>query len=43
MIGPIARGIDWSALQLGSLVEQPSDESNPHLQEAIDFLNGEAR
>jgi len=40
MIGPIARGIDWSVLQLGYLVQGALDESNPHLQEAIAFLSG---
>jgi pimeloyl-ACP methyl ester carboxylesterase len=40
MIGPIARSIDWSVLQLGYLVQYPFDESNPRLQEAIGFLSG---
>ena len=40
MIGPIAGWIDWSALQLGTLVQPPGDESNPRLQEAVAFLSG---
>jgi hypothetical protein len=40
MIGPIARAIDWSGLQLDYLVQSPLDESNPRLQEAIAFLSG---
>jgi hypothetical protein len=40
MIGPIAKWIDWSALQLGYLVQSPLDESNPRLPEALAFLNG---
>ena len=40
MIGPIARWIDWSVLQLGYLEQSPLDESNPRLEEAIAFLNG---
>ena len=40
MIGPIARSIDWSVLQLGYLLQPLVDESNPHLQEACEFLSG---
>ena len=40
MIGPIARGIDWSMLQLGYLLQPNGDEANPRLQEALEFLNG---
>jgi pimeloyl-ACP methyl ester carboxylesterase len=40
MYGPIAKGIDWSVLQLGYLVQPPVDESQPWLPEAIKFLNG---
>jgi alpha-beta hydrolase superfamily lysophospholipase len=40
MIGPIGKWIDWSVLQLGFFVQSPSDESNPQLQEALEFLRG---
>ena len=40
MIGPIARWIEWSALQLDYLVQPPLDESHPQLQEAFEFLSG---
>jgi dienelactone hydrolase len=40
MIGPLAKSIDWSVLQLGYLVQPAVDESHPCLQEAIEFLSG---
>ena len=40
MIRPIARWFDGSVVQLGYLMQPAVDESNPRLQEAIDFLNG---
>jgi hypothetical protein len=35
MIGPIAKWIDWSALQLGYLVQSPPDEPNSRLKSLV--------
>src|SRR4051812_20379003 len=42
MIGPLARFIDWSALQIASVVAplRHAPESKWRLAEALEFLNG---
>jgi hypothetical protein len=35
MIGPIAKWIDWSALQLGYLLLSTLDEPNPRLTSLV--------
>jgi hypothetical protein len=39
MIAPLAKLIDWLAIQTGELVSPAGDRRNPRLAEAIQFLN----
>jgi hypothetical protein len=39
MIAPLAKFIDWLAIQTGELVSPADDRRNPRLAEAIQFLN----
>src|SRR5512143_2213150 len=40
MIAPLAKFIDWSAIQVRSLLMPPLDPQNPRLEQAIEFLKG---
>ena len=40
MIAPLAKFIDWSAIQVRSLLMPPLDGQNPRLEQAIEFLKG---
>jgi pimeloyl-ACP methyl ester carboxylesterase len=40
MIAPLAKLIDWSAIQALTLREPPADGRNPRLEEALEFLKG---
>jgi hypothetical protein len=39
MIAPLAKFIDWLAIQTGELVSPADDRRNPRPAEAIQFLN----
>ena len=40
MIAPLAKFIDWSAIQILTLRMPPPDGRNPRLEEALQFLKG---
>src|SRR5664280_74941 len=40
MIAPLAKFIDWSAIQVLTLRRRPFDGRNPRLEEALEFLKG---
>jgi pimeloyl-ACP methyl ester carboxylesterase len=40
MIAPLAKLIDWSAIQVMTMRKPPADGQNPRLQEALQFLKG---
>jgi len=40
MIAPLAKLIDWSAIQALSMLEPPPDAQGPRLEEALEFLKG---
>ena len=40
MIAPVAKFIDWSAIQIGAMLEPPPNRRNPRLEEALQFLKG---
>ena len=40
MIAPLAKFIDWSAIQVLSLLESPPNAQGPRLEEALQFLKG---